>query len=482
MRKRERTTIVRKERLLGLMLILLVCTAAGTVPCEGQETFPVRAPAALPGTTEDMLSPDFWIDRVDNPDHVLMTLPQIGELNGKNAVRVIPGDHPYARSIARIERDGPSFQRMDPLGLGDSYRLDTVRERLTVNNERLMKGTFYDYWALPLTDGKKAEYLEAVNLEALPVTVKPQTAMIVRHTSARLYPTPETAYRSRGYLDDNNVTSLDIGMPAAILHASKNADYYFVMTPIAWGWVPATDIAVCDPDEIHEYRESGELVVVTDHKVPVYASGSPAGGSPAPVHAGYAYMGERLPLVRKTAQGYVVRLPGREFDGSLTMNEGIILDGEGVHEGFLPYTQRNAITTAFKLLERPYGWHDSWGERDCGGIMRVIFNCFGFTLPRYWSFEQLCSDHATYVGEVESIDEKNKMLCSMPAGVTFTGTTGHISLYLGNVDGVPYSIHQCGWNYKEGGTEYKMARVVVSAYQYIGYDMKRIGFFTPIIP
>ena len=70
----------------------------------------------------------------------------------------------------------------------------------------------------------------------------------------------------------------------------------------------------------------------------------------------------------------------------------------------------------------------------------------------------------------------------MNPGITFTGTTGHIGLYLGNVDGKPYCIHQCGWNYKQDGTEYKMARVVVSDYENVGFNMKSMKFFTPIIP
>jgi len=114
--------------------------------------------------------------------------------------------------------------------------------------------------------------------------------------------------------------------------------------------------------------------------------------------------------------------------------------------------------------------------------MRVIFNCFGFTLPRYWSYEQLCSDRASYVGDSKDVEKKNAMLSEMPEGITFVGTTGHIGLYLGTVDGEPYGIHQCGWNYMDGDTEYKMARVVVTDFASIGFNMDRMQFFTPMAP
>ncbi|MHB9028991.1 MAG: hypothetical protein ACYC9O_09495, partial [Candidatus Latescibacterota bacterium] len=199
-------------------------------------------------------------------------------------------------------------------------------------------------------------------------------------------------------------------------------------------------------------------------------------------HIGYLSMGERLPLDGRSGDGYRVLVPVRRHDGSFAVEKGWIRAGETVHEGFLPYTQRNSITTAFRLLGRQYGWHDSWKERDCGGILRVIFNCFGFTFPRYWSFEQLHSDHALYVGNMSDLAEKSKKLTTLPAGITFTGSTGHIGLYLGSVDGKPFVIHQCGWNYKQGDTEYKMARVVVSDYENVGFTMKSLGFFTPVLP
>ncbi len=464
-------------------LLITVAVAGVAAPCQESE-HPVRAPEALPGTTEDMLDPGFWISRIDNPDRVLMTVEEIGALNEKNATRVIPDDHPYARNIARIERDGPVFNRMDPLGIMGGHPGDEVRERLAINNDRLREGTFYDRWALPLTDNKKNDWIDAVNIDAVPATIEPEFGMIVRHTSARLYPTDEPSYRMRGYLDDNNVTSLDIAMPVAVMHASKSGDYCFVMSPITWGWVPSRDIGIGNAPEVERYNAMRRFVVCTRHEVPLYADRD------LERHNGALRLGERVAIRWRRGMSeepgesgpYHVIVPVRRHNGLLGFEDSWAPRGEGINEGWLPYTQANVIETAFSILGRPYGWHDSWNERDCGGIMRVIFNCFGFTLPRYWSFEQLCTDHARYVGDIEDAAEKNRILAGLPAGVTFTGTTGHIGLYLGTVDGKPYTIHQCGWNYTLDDVEYKMARVVVSDYESIGFNMKSIGFFSPILP
>ena len=78
--------------------------------------------------------------------------------------------------------------------------------------------------------------------------------------------------------------------------------------------------------------------------------------------------------------------------------------------------------------------------------------------------------------------QKKAKLIAMPAGITFTGSTGHIGLYLGAVDTKPFVLHECGWNYKEGDTEFKMARVVVSDYEHVGFNMDGLGVFAPIMP
>ncbi len=457
---------------------ILACLAVSfiTVGAAAQAADPVRAPEALPGCTVEMNDPGFWIRRIGNPDRVIMDSARIAEFNRKNAKRRIPADHPYARNISDIEKDGPVFTLMRPLEIGDRFDGSIVRDRLEENDRRLEKTTLYDYWALPFTAAKKAEIRAAVDLEAVPAIIRPRVAIVVRHTSARLYPTAEAGYRMRNYLDDINVTSLDIGMPVAALHVSRKGDYLFVMSPVGWGWAPAADIAFGKRSRIAQFQDAEKIIVVSEHRAPLYADRAFS------AHIGDLRMGEKLPLDGRTAEGYRALVPVREFDGSLSVKKGWIRAGETVHEGYLPYTQRNVITTAFRLLGRPYGWHDSWDERDCGGIMRVIFNCFGITLPRYWSFEQLYSDHAAYVGDMTDMAEKAKKLTAMPAGITFTGSTGHIGLYLGNVDEKPYVIHQCGWNYTLDDMEYKMARVVVSDYENVGFSMKSLGFFTPVLP
>lgn len=435
----------------------------------------VRAPEALPGTTVEMNTPLFWISRITDADRVFMTPGQILEFNKKNSVRALAPDHPYTKHIESIEKDGPVFKLLSPLDSGDRFPGSTVKKRLEDNLTKLSKAIFYDRWELPLTEEKKSEIRASVSLETIPDTIRPRPAIVVRRTSARLYPTAEPGYLMRGYLDEFNVTSLDMGMPVAVLHTSQSGEYLYVISPIAWGWVSYLDIAFGSPREIQSFPKVGKFLVALGDRLPLYSDRELTS------FAGLMFMGEKITLDRREIDRYRVIMPVRSPDGALTFTKAWIRTDPALSEGFLPYTPRNIITTAFRLIGKPYGWHDSWDERDCGGIMRVIFNCCGITLPRYWSFEELYSDHATFVGKMADA-EKTKTLAAMPAGITFAGSTGHISLYLGMVEGKLYSIHQCGWNYTLDGKEYKMARVVVSDYEHVGFNLKSLQFFTPVMP
>ncbi len=117
----------------------------------GADEYPVRAPDVLPGTTVEQLSPSYWINRIDDPDYVIMTFSMIEAFNKKNARRTINSDHPYAEHIATIEKEGPVFTLLDPLGISGSFPGSTVIARLEENIERLAKSTYYDRWELPFT-------------------------------------------------------------------------------------------------------------------------------------------------------------------------------------------------------------------------------------------------------------------------------------------------------------------------------------------
>ena len=53
-----------------------------------------------------------------------------------------------------------------------------------------------------------------------------------------------------------------------------------------------------------------------------------------------------------------------------------------VSVGYLPYTRRNIVAQAFKLLGDRHGWSGQNESRDASGLSMDVFASFGIRLPR----------------------------------------------------------------------------------------------------
>jgi hypothetical protein len=251
---------------------------------------------------------------------------------------------------------------------------------------------------------------------------------------------------------------LETGQAVAVLHETKNRDWLYVRSEYCEGWVPAMNIAFGKPGEIRRFASPESFVVAIGHKAPVLTKSSDG------VFLLDLYMGSRLPLVNTSSGGYGVIVPVRHADGSLGEAAGWIADGAEVNVGYQPYTQRNVITTIFRLLNRPYGWGGTDNERDCVGTIRAVLRTFGINTPRWTVFQLYSADHVTTFPADTPKDEKYRLLSQCAPGITVCGFDWHVVVYLGEVDGDHYVIHQNGYSYHDGeGAEVRVARVSVNS-------------------
>jgi len=131
----------------------------------------------------------------------------------------------------------------------------------------------------------------------------------------------------------------------------------------------------------------------------------------------------------------------------------------------LPYTPRHVFEQAFKLLNAPYGWGGMYGEQDCSRFVQQVFATVGIRLPRN-SGEQAKSgqvlakfDGASLDEKTEGCDKKEVLTTKAVPGATVLGMSGHIMLYLGNVDGRPYAIHAT-WAFRENQDGQEIRKVI----------------------
>ena len=246
-------------------------------------------------------------------------------------------------------------------------------------------------------------------------------------------------------------------MPVAILHESKDRDWYFVRSQIAVGWVPARNIAVGSSQEIRDYIDSPDFIVSICYKVPVYGD---------PDMWGFLvdlYMGAKLKLVEKTGDGYRVLVPFRNPDGSFCTVSGWVKPDALVSMGYQLFTQRNILNTFFTVLYRPWSGGDMYNERHCCGGIRAVLRTFGIITLNSTTFELHASDHVTAFPEDAPREEKYSYIKGKEPGITLVGSLQHVIMYLGESDGRHFFIHQSGYPYTaEDGTIVLPRRVNVN--------------------
>ena len=423
----------------------------------------LAAPDIIPPATEEMQNPEFWIARIDNPDRVIMTPRQIIEFNRKNRSRPLTRRDIYGKSVVidsmTMEGNfaGISFHLSDPLSI-DEYQSEKLKEHLANTCNYILKTDLWDRRQIPLPDERKRELVNEMNLESIPDTIHPLYGIVVKHTLNRLIPTHEKAYNGQfQWLDMFQNAALETGMTVAVLHVSKYGDWLFVKSEYSLGWVPTANIAFGSMDKIRSVSEPDDFIVVVTHKVPVYADRDYS------IWLTDIYMGGRLELHERSNSAYRVIVPVRMPDGLVGSVSGWVKGDAEVNIGYQHYTQKNVITTIFRLLYRPYGWGGTDHERDCVGTIRAVYKTFGIFLPRWTTFELYHTDHVISFPADTPKEEKYRYLDTCEPGITVCGFNWHVVLYLGKVDSIHYVIHQNGYSYHdESGTEFRVGRVSVN--------------------
>ena len=462
-----------------LVMIMTTLTAAA------QDAKPRHAPNTLPGVEPEMLSPDYWIARMDDPDDIVMTPNEIATFNERVRTKSVSFDekfgklHPLERGFADAVNKGLIMNPLRPLMLPATLPGDTLRTWLEYNVDYLHSRDFYDDRNVIFNDDMRAEIVEKMNIGSVPDVIRREYGIIVRHTNVRYFPSARPGYSDTKWeLDHFQATGNLIGEPVTVIHRSIDGDFVYIESPIARGWVDATTVAVDQKADIQSLVEDKNFVMATCDKVPVYAD--PA----CRRFSRYLYYAATMPLIRKDSIGYVVRMAYAEPDGSLGVTNGYIKPDADVSVGFLPYTKRNVITQLFKLLNKPYGWGDQDNKRSCAGTMRVLFRCFGFRTGRHPSYLLSSSDRQTFIDPEWSTEKKTEVVSKIEPFVTIAGSPGHVVLYIGKGHtGKLYYMHQAGWGYEDDNGEHLFVnRTTINAADHRFYNIGSALVYTTFRP
>ena len=105
-------------------------------------------------------------------------------------------------------------------------------------------------------------------------------------------------------------------------------------------------------------------------------------------------------------------------------------------------TSESVVKQAFKFLGKVYGYGGALSSNDCSGYVRQVYGCYGLDLPRNARAIAERSDLGSINCSKMTTTKKRSLLADMPAGLPLY-MDGHIMLYLGTENGVPYVISSC---------------------------------------
>ncbi len=468
---RRLTSQIIKVAVLGVC-----CIVSSVVSAQLAE----RAPEVLPGTTADMRTVAYWTARMQDPDAVILSSEEILARNAAYRKKVMARG--FFKNIPEAKRSKlqhyyPGIS-LDPFDITRAARYahpDTIRYYIDIEKKYLASQEFGNSNGVKYSDAE----IESVIGEMAEDRIgdfKWRYALTVRMTQVRSVPGFPPLFiglvnnKGRTRFDLWSTAVIKIARPLVVLHLSDTGEFAFVRSDVGYGWVKCEDIAFCG-EHFGGFADPEDRCVATGDRVLLYTDES------CSVVSGWFGMGCCLPLA-STGKCRRVVIPVRNPDGALGQAEAWLPADADVSRGWLPYTRRNIIETAFKLLDNPYDFTGTFFGRQHESTYRDIFACFGFNLPYHGGMFTHFGNVSFVLDPEVDMDEQHRKIFEFDPFVTLMITLqdrgGHCQLLLGGVDGVPIVFDQHGYGYTdENGKELIIRRCVVDDISMPAYFLKR---------
>ncbi|MBE6744455.1 MAG: hypothetical protein E7569_09570 [Ruminococcaceae bacterium] len=396
--------------------------------------------------TPEMLQAQYWVGRIQNANAVILSQDQIQSFN-----------------IATRETLGSGVM-YDLSSYGDTIAGSELKN-LIESQASVPSGEWY-------VDGKmlEAAYWQGLqsqlNLGNIGSENPVRFGVTVHRTSVRSFPTKDVVTDEATDLayDILQETALLCNEPVVVLHESANGLWYYAVSGYYRGWVPAADIALFqNKTQWEQARVHRDFLVVTGSRVRLEQT--PYSDALSELELS---MGTVMDLVKKEQipstvfervpmNNYVIKLPTRQAYGMVKYEYALLPMNRDVSVGYLPYTRANVLTQSFKMLGDTYGWGGMLNARDCSSLTYEVYKCFGFQLPRN-SGDQGNIPCLTYDFTGKTTAQRKQILDQLKPG-SILNQPGHITLYLGKVDGRYYVINSTGGFAPEGTGATSTARI-----------------------
>ncbi len=381
---------------------------------------------------------EFWIDKINNPNKVIMNSKEIEEFN--NNISYKQHQLTYFKDISNYYSGSWVKKSIEGMFRGLTKQVQYFEDGNRVPN------SFFN------------SIKEYMSLKDIAPNTKTRYALTVNYTNQRIIPTELSLLKTKEqiFFDRNQNSALDIATPIAILHTTKDRKWHYGVAPTSSGWIRDKDIAFGTKKEIEDYLNTDKFVITTAPKSAVIVAGE---------YYDYIRMGVRLPSLLTVDDMTMVLIPTRDNNGDLILSNATIKTSN-LHKGYLPYTPNSILTQAFKFLNAPYGWGGSFGEQDCSKFIQEIYATVGIKMPRNSSSQSRVGDNHLELQHLSKDAKIDLLINSANIGANIIHLQGHIMLYIGDYKGEPYVI-QTVWG--ESNKHYPLARTAVTSLNFNNY-------------
>lgn len=406
------------KKITTILSLFLLILQPASVFAEELPPLP-KGPLLLTSVQPEQLKADYWINRIPNPDRVFKTPQQMSYFNQ--------------------EIEDMVAERVDVFGIPERRAGQPIADEIkSLHQSQRSRGM----WGV---DDKKItrDFFDNVleprlNLKNLPSQIKVTWGVAVDAVSIRALPTDTKMLEKLGDVEFDQLQFAQIKpwTPVAIFHSTRGGDWAFIQAPYARGWARIKNIAVySNKDDLRKRVEQKDFLVATGREVKLYKDASFSALRQE------VSMGTRMPLADTTDAAYVVWMPARGENGSARLEKAYIKKNADVTRGFLPYTQRNVLKQAFKLLGARYGWGGTYNGRDCSGFIHDVFLSMGVDMPRNSKEQGFIGTQLGNFTPFLDAEHKVAALRAGAPGLTLIRMPLHMMLYIGEANGHFYVIH-----------------------------------------
>jgi cell wall-associated NlpC family hydrolase len=415
------------------LLAASLLTLAFATPISAREapTTLTIPPSGVLGVGEAQLTAAFWIGLQADPDRAILNRAAIDAQNAK-LLQVDPSMHDLRALPKELSRD-------------------QVSSWIAALSE-LPKHPLFDVDGKPVPAVTLKGVVDNLALGAIPAQQPTRYGLIVQRAALRTFPTTLRVFSSKGDTDiDRFQESAEFpGTPVAIVHASADGQWLFVVSPRYAAWTEKQNVAEGSAAQVFGYADKTPYRVITGAtERTVFTREQPAlsqlqldMGTRVPLQTG---LPPDQPVNGQTPYAtHVLELPLRKADGTLGFGPALLQKNTDTAADYLPLTRANIIRQAFKFLGERYGWGHSYDGRDCSGFVSDVYRSMGVQMPRNTSKQAISPalEHRAFTGK-DSREARLKAAHELQVG-DLVYIPGHVMMVIGQFDGQPYVINDVG--------------------------------------